>query len=241
MYPSSNYKQSQKSCALEFLGPRPCILGFSTSKCLPRRTPCYGFLSSNLHCLDRLIIWINPFQLVSVWIAATFGSAPSRVWIAVRCGSTPYIFGCVDRQILWNNRLFFRVDPSFVWLVELLYALMPLVILLSYHSRKQPWFQLRYPECSESECPRNRSLLLTHLMSANNVTLIVYSLLVCHSSRISISKHHVSLGPPQCPIESSKFLFVTFGDICEDTCRCSKRSLDNSWDVGRHPTRCIIF
>jgi hypothetical protein len=90
MYPSSNYKQSQISCAFEFLGPRPCILGFSTSKCLPRRILYYGFLSS----------------ILLVWIASLFGSTPSN-WCL--CGSLPRLdqplVSSVDRRTLWINPL----------------------------------------------------------------------------------------------------------------------------------------
>jgi len=56
------------------------------------------------------IIWINPFQLMFVWIAANFRINPAvSVWLSSRSGSTPLIVVCADRCNLWIN-------PFHLWL-----------------------------------------------------------------------------------------------------------------------------
>jgi hypothetical protein len=93
-----------------------CLCPFAASKILVLRlsSPCRLTPTS----FDSRFIWINPFQLMSVRIAANRGSTPLyhcgpllvleqplsclSVWIARMCGPVP-LLQCVDRLSLWIN------------------------------------------------------------------------------------------------------------------------------------------
>jgi hypothetical protein len=104
-------KAKPEIVCFDFLGPRPCVLchlDFQFPKSIYRRLqiPFFDFT-----CLDSLSTRINPYQLCLCGSPQPMDQPLSmRVRIAFCCGSTPLIFDCVDRQVLWINRLFFRQD-----------------------------------------------------------------------------------------------------------------------------------
>jgi len=125
-------------------------------------------------CLNSCIIWINPFQYMSVRIAANWRINPAvsvcsllvldqplsslSVWIAATCGSTPFILtvwiasrcGSTPHiYCLCGSPL--TVDNSLV--SPSIRIALWLSILHSNLSLRLPWFSLRNGECNEAVAP----------------------------------------------------------------------------------------